>query len=168
MLEPFRARADLDGWGLDHGTWSVLRWVWPDADVPVLQLSMDLRRTPAEHYAIGQALRPLRDEGVAVIGSGNIVHNLRALNFRDPTPYPWALAFDAAVKARLEARDDEALIAWERLGPEASLAVPEPEHFLPLLYVLGAAVPGEKPDTFNDEVSSSLSMTSASFGLSLK
>jgi 4,5-DOPA dioxygenase extradiol len=145
--------------------WSVLRWMYPLADVPVLQLSLDMSRPRAEHHAIGAALRPLRDAGVMVMGSGNVVHNLRAVNFQDPTPYPWALAFDARIKQALAERDDAAVIGWERLSPEAALAAPDPEHFIPLLYALGAADPGEVPEVFNDEVFSSLSMTSAGFGL---
>jgi 4,5-DOPA dioxygenase extradiol len=165
LLGSWGAAVDADGRGLDHGTWSILVWMYPDADVPVVQLSLDMTRPPDEHYAMGQALRPLRDRGVMVMGSGNIVHNLRAVNFRDPAPYPWAVAYDAAVRDRLQARDDAAVIGWRELTPDASLAAPDPEHFLPLLHVLGAADPGETPRIFNGEVASSLSMTSAGFGL---
>lgn len=165
LLSAWDARTDAHGWGLDHGVWSVLRWMYPQADVPVLQLSLDRARTPEQHHAIGKALRPLRDAGVVVMGSGNIVHNLRAVNVQDPTPYPWALAFDETVKARLAARDDEAVVHWQTLSVEASLAAPDPEHFMPLLYALGAADPNEPPRIFNDEVFSSLSMTSAAFGI---
>jgi 4,5-DOPA dioxygenase extradiol len=165
LLAPWQAEVDSGGWGLDHGAWSILVWMYPKADVPVVQLSLDMTRGPEDHYAMGQALRPLRDRGVMVMGSGNIVHNLRAVNFRDPTPYPWATAYDAAVRGRLEARDDEALIGWRDLTADAALAAPDPEHVLPLLYVLGAADPGEAPWIFNGEVASSLSMTSVAFGL---
>jgi 4,5-DOPA dioxygenase extradiol len=164
-LSAWDATPDPDGWGLDHGVWSVLRWMYPLADTPVLQLSLDMGRPRSDHHAIGAALRPFRDAGVMVMGSGNVVHNLRHLNFRDPTPYPWALAFDADIRAALAARDDAAVIGWERLSPDAALAAPDPEHFIPLLYALGAADPAEAPSIFNHDVTSSLSMTSAGFGL---
>ena len=163
-LAPFRARADLDGWGLDHGAWSVLKFLFPKADVPVLQLSMDLRRTPAEHYAIGQALAPLRDEGILILGSGNIVHNLRLFNPNAPTP-DWSKAFDAEVGRRILAHDHAGLVDHLEIGPEARLAVPEPDHFLPLLYVLGTQGADEPAALFNEQVVGSLSMTSAAIGL---
>ena len=164
-LAPFRARADLDGWGLDHGTWSVLKFLFPKADVPTLQLSLDLRRTPAEHYAIGQALAPLREEGVMILGMGNIVHNLRLFNPRALQPLPWAQTFDDAVAARIRDRDHASLIDYLAIGPEAALAVPEPDHYLPLLYVLAAQGPDEAATTFNEQVVGSLSMTSAAVGI---
>ncbi len=162
LLAP-HARADVDGWGLDHGTWSVLKFLYPDADVPVLQLSMDVRRTPAEHYALGQALGALRDEGVLLLGSGNIVHNLRLYDPRATEGAAWAVQFNDAVKDRVLAGDDEAVIDWKTL-PGAALAVPEAEHFLPLLYVLGARRPGETVEILTDEVTGSLSMTSVLVG----
>ena len=163
-LAPFGARADLDGWGLDHGCWSVMKFLFPNADVPVLQLSLDLRRTPAEHYAIGQALAPLRDEGVLIVGTGNIVHNLRLYNPRATGPEPWAKAFDDTVADRLARGDDAALVNYLDLGPEAALSAPEPDHFLPLLYVMGARAPDERPTLFNRDVRGSLSMTSVAYG----
>jgi 4,5-DOPA dioxygenase extradiol len=165
LLAP-HARADLDGWGLDHGVWSVLRHMYPQADVPTLQLSMDLRLTPQGHYDIGHALAPLREEGVLILGAGNVVHNLRAYR---PGPagqaYPWALRFNAAVRAAIEAGDHAALIDYLALDPEARLAAPEPDHYLPLLYVLGAARPGERIELLTDEVVSSLSMLSVLIGV---
>ncbi len=163
MLEPFRARADLDSWGLDHGAWTVLRFMYPQADIPVLQLSMDIRRTPAEHFAIGRALRPLRERGVLILGSGNIVHNLRVENPRDGAPHPWALSFDAAVVERLENGDHDALLDWRSL-PGGAESVPESEHYLPLLYILGATHDGERPRLFNREIQGAVSMTCAAFG----
>lgn len=163
-LAAFNARADLDSWGLDHGAWTVLRWMYPDADVPVLQLSMDVRRDAAGHYAIGQALAGLRDEGVMILGSGNIVHNLRVPRPRGDEVFPWAGRFDALVADLLEAGDHQSLIDYAAM-PDARDAVPESEHFLPLLYVLGAARPNERPILFNREVLASVSMTCAGFGL---
>jgi 4,5-DOPA dioxygenase extradiol len=164
-LAPWRARADLDGWGLDHGCWSVLKFMYPDADVPVVQLSLDLRRTPAEHYEIGGALAPLREEGVLILGTGNIVHNLRLFDRVKAEPEPWAKTFDDAVAERVEAGDHAPLVAYERLGPEARLAVPEPDHYLPLLYVLATQGEKEPVQIFNRLVASSMSMTSVAVGL---
>lgn len=164
QLEAFRARADLDCWGLDHGSWTILRWMYPAADVPVLQLSMDVRRTPAEHYAIGQALAGLRDEGVMILGSGNVVHNLKVDRPRGNDPFDWAQRFDDAVLERVENADDAALIAYETLA-DAEMAVPENEHYLPLLYVLGARDPRERPRVLNRQVLASVSMTCYAFGV---
>lgn len=164
-LEAFRARADLDSWGLDHGSWTVLRWMYPDADIPVLQLSLDVRRTPAEHHAIGRALAGLRDEGVMILGSGNVVHNLKVDRPRGDEIFPWARRFDDLVADRVDAADDAALIAFDAL-PDAAMAVPENEHYLPLLYVLGARdAATERPTVFNRQVLASVSMTCYAFGL---
>jgi len=164
MLAP-HARADLDSWGLDHGTWSVLSHMYPEADIPVVQLSMDVRLAPRGHYRIGQALAPLRDEGVLILGTGNIVHNLRLFDRRPGAPaYPWAQRFNDVVKAKITAGDHEALIDYAGLDPETHLAFPEPEHFQPLLYVLGAMAPGDGVEFLLDEVFSSLSMTSVLIG----
>lgn len=165
-LSPFRARADLDGWGLDHGAWTVLMFMYPKADVPVVQLSLDLRRTPAEHYQIGQMLAGLRNEGVLILGSGNIVHNLRAFA-RNPstTPEPWTAAFDAAVGERVLAGDHQALIDYRSLSEGADMAVPEPDHYLPLLYVVATQQPGEPARAFNRQLFSAASMTSFAIGL---
>jgi 4,5-DOPA dioxygenase extradiol len=164
MLAP-HARADLDSWGLDHGTWSVLSHMYPEANIPVVQLSMDVRLAPRGHYQIGQALAPLRDEGVLILGSGNIVHNLRLFDRRPgAAPYPWAQRFNDVVKAKIAAGDHDALIDYAGLDPETHLAFPEPEHFQPLLYVLGAKAPGERVEFLLDEVFSSLSMTSVLIG----
>jgi 4,5-DOPA dioxygenase extradiol len=163
MLDAYRARADLDSWGLDHGAWAVLRFMYPQADVPTLQLSLDVRRSPAEHFAIARALRPLRDKGVMIVGSGNIVHNLRVERPRGAFVYPWAQTFDDAVVERLEAGDHAALVDWHQL-PGAADAVPEDEHYLPLLYVLGAAHEDETPRIFNRAIQGSVSMTCAAFG----
>ncbi|HKD54301.1 MAG TPA: 4,5-DOPA dioxygenase extradiol [Steroidobacteraceae bacterium] len=144
LLAPLPVRAD-HSWGLDHGTWSVLRHVFPQADVPVVQLSIDERQPPTFHHDLGARLRPLRDEGVLLIGSGDVVHNLHtyARGRHLQQPYEWALRFEAEVRARLLAGDHAPLIDYSSLGNDALLSVPTPEHYLPLLYVLGASVPGE-------------------------
>jgi len=164
MLAPY-ARADLDFWGFDHGTWSVLMHMYPEADIPVIQLSMDLRLAPRGHYQIGQALASLRDQGVLIMGSGNIVHNLRLFRRElDTPPAPFAQRFNETVKAKLLAGEDDALIDFASLDPEVKLCFPEPEHFQPLLYVLGAREPGEPVEFVNDHVYSTISMTSVLIG----
>jgi 4,5-DOPA dioxygenase extradiol len=158
------ARADLDSWGLDHGTWSVLHSMYPDADIPVLQLSQDIRLGPQDHYRIGQALAPLRDEGVLIFATGDIVHNLRIFDRRPGAVTPdWAIGFNDLVKAKIVEGDDQALIDYPAL-PNARAAFPEPEHFHPLLYVLGARTAGESVEFLTDEVLSTVSMTSVLIG----
>ena len=143
QLDRVPVQQSLD-WGLDHGTWSVLVHAYPDADVPVVQLSIDGTQPPAFHYALGRELAALRDDGILVLGSGGIVHNLARVVWDHAAPPPaWAREFDARVRGRLEAGDHEALIAYEQFGDAARLAVPTPEHYLPLLYVLGTQRPGE-------------------------
>jgi 4,5-DOPA dioxygenase extradiol len=144
LLAPLAVAADAS-WGLDHGTWSVLCHLFPEADVPVVQLSIDERQPPAFHYSLGERLRPLRDEGILVAGSGDVVHNLHTYAWgRHPQePYDWALRFEALVRERLAAGEHRSLVDYNSLGEDAVLAVPTPEHYLPLLYVLGASVPGE-------------------------
>jgi len=128
-------------WGLDHGTWSVLVHVYPQADVPVVQLSIDETQPAAYHYDLGRRLAPLRDEGVLVLGSGNLVHNLHTYAWgRHPVePYDWALRFEARARECMSAANHEPLIAYATLGPDAMLSAPTPDHYLPLLYVLGTA-----------------------------
>jgi len=124
-----------DTWGFDHASWAILHHMYPDADVPLVELSLDAAVSPAEHFEIGARLASLRDRGVLIVGSGNAVHNLRAVRWDDGAEaYPWAVEFDEWVRDRLEARDDDALIDYEQLGYVASLAVPTNEHYLPLLY----------------------------------
>jgi len=134
--------------GLDHGTWSVLKHLYPAADVPVFQLSIDITRDGAYHLALGRALAELRAEGVMIVGSGNVVHNLRildeSLGETDRASTDWAQSFDDTVKQAMDAGDTKALAAWERLTDGARLAVPFPDHYFPLLYAAGAAQAGEK------------------------
>jgi 4,5-DOPA dioxygenase extradiol len=151
--------------GLDHGCWGVLVAMYPEADVPVVQLGFDSRRPGPFHYALAKALAPLRDEGVLILGSGNIVHNLRLLDFGQEGGFDWAERFDAAVRARIEAGDHAALATWEGLGPDAARAVPSPEHFLPLLYVLAVQQPDDAARLFNaGTVLGAISMTSVLIG----
>ncbi len=138
LLAPIHV--SLDGsWGLDHGTWSVLKHVYPNADVPVVQLSIDATQPPQFHFDIGRRLAQLREEGVLILGSGNLVHNLRAYAWgvENAAPYPWAENFEAEAKGLIETANYAPLINYRSLGQEAMLSVPTPEHYLPLLYVLG-------------------------------
>jgi 4,5-DOPA dioxygenase extradiol len=136
LLAPVEVRLD-QSWGLDHGTWSVLAHAFPDANVPVVQLSLDASQPPRYHYELGARLAPLRDEGVLIVGSGNVVHNLgRILWAEDARPYDWAVRFNEKVRAHLAAREHQPLIDYASLGDDARLCVPTPEHYLPLLYVL--------------------------------
>lgn len=129
-----------DKWGLDHGTWSILRHMYPNADIPVYQLSLDVRRSNEEHIQLGEKLRPLREQGVLILGSGNIVHNLRLLQWRNvDAKLPWAEEFDLKIKLAMEKRDAKLLAGYEELGDIASLSVPSAEHYLPLLYCFGAS-----------------------------
>ena len=152
--------------GLDHGAWSVLCAMYPDADVPVVQLSLDTRRPAAFHYALGRELAPLRDQGVLVLGSGNIVHNLGIIDFRRRAGYDWAVRFDQALCERILARDHAALVAYETLDAAAALAIPTPEHYLPLLYVLALQGEDEPAALFNvATLMGSISMTSVAIGV---
>jgi 4,5-DOPA dioxygenase extradiol len=166
LLGPTPVALD-ERWGLDHGTWSVLCHAFPAADVPVVQLAIDETQPPALHYALGQRLRPLRGEGVLIVGSGNVVHNLHAYAWgRHPAePYDWALRFEAEVRRALVEERPATLVDYEALGRDALLSVPTPEHYLPLLYVLGARHDGE-PVAFPVEGidGGSVSMLSIRFG----
>jgi 4,5-DOPA dioxygenase extradiol len=136
LLAPVPVQADKS-WGLDHGTWSVLAHLYPNADIPVVQLSLDAAQSPAYHYELARKLGPLRDEGVLILGSGNVVHNLGRMNWsEDSPPYEWAVRFNDKVRAQLAARAHEPLIDYLTLDPGAHLSVPTPEHYLPLLYVI--------------------------------
>ncbi|MBK8340089.1 MAG: 4,5-DOPA dioxygenase extradiol [Flavobacteriales bacterium] len=131
--------------GLDHGAWSVLKHIWPNADVPVFQLSINWGRPPSYHYALARELRGLREKGVLILGSGNVVHNLGRLNWQAGAApvYDWALEFDRFVRDRVAQGDHQALVDYERLGATALAAHPTNDHYLPLLYTLGVAHPGE-------------------------
>jgi 4,5-DOPA dioxygenase extradiol len=137
LLAPLSVALD-ERWGLDHGTWSVLRHVYPDADVPVVQLSIDETQPASFHFELGRKLAVLRDEGVMILGSGNLVHNLHAYAWGRHTvnPYDWAVRFETMAREMMAADEYEPLIDYEKLGQEAILSIPTPDHYLPLLYVL--------------------------------
>jgi len=144
LLQPLPVQLDKS-WGLDHGTWSVLRHVYPQADIPVVQLSIDEGKPAAFHFDVGRKLAPLRDEGILIVGSGNLVHNLHAYAWgrHAPDPYDWAIRFEDRARELMLAGDTKPLIDYETLGREALLSIPTPDHYLPLLYVLGARQTGE-------------------------
>jgi|SRR5579875_5067 len=137
MLKPLPVSLD-NSWGLDHGTWTVLRHVYPNADIPVVQISIDETQPPSFHFEIGRKLAPLRAEGILILGSGNLVHNLHTYAWgRHVTdPYDWAIHFETEAKQMMLAGEYKPLIEYEKLGPEAKLSIPTPDHYLPLLYVI--------------------------------
>jgi 4,5-DOPA dioxygenase extradiol len=140
LLAPLPVHRD-EAWGLDHGTWSVLCHVYPLANVPVVQLSIDETQPASFHHEIGKRIAPLRDEGVLIVGSGNLVHNLHAYAWGQHTvePYEWTIEFEKRARELLLSGEDGPLVNYEsKLGREAVLAVPTPDHYLPLLYVIGA------------------------------
>ena len=145
LLAPLSVELE-ENWGLDHDTWAVLRHVYPQADVPVVQLSIDENQPSSFHYEIGKRLVPLREEGVLIVGSGNLVHNLHAYAWGKHTvqPYDWAVRFERNAKELLLAADDRPLVNYESLGRDALLSIPTPDHYLPLLYVLGTRIGGER------------------------
>jgi len=138
LLSPSSVTLD-DAWGLDHGTWSVLIHLFPKADIPVVQLSIDERQPPEFHYDLGRRLAALREEGVLIIGSGNLVHNLHAYAWgsHEVRPFEWAVRFEERVRKLLLKDEVAPLIRYEELGQDAMLSVPTPDHYLPLLYILG-------------------------------
>jgi len=144
LLSPLEVTLD-NSWGLDHGTWSVLRHVYPPADVPIVQLSIDETKPASFHFEIGRKLAPLRDEGVLIVGSGNLVHNLRTYAWgRHPRDsYDWAVRFETAAKGMMLAGDLKPLVDYETLGRDATLSIPTPDHYLLLLYVLAARQQGD-------------------------
>jgi len=143
-LAPIPVELDQE-WGLDHGAWSVLYHIFPEADIPVVQLSIDRTQLPSFHYEVGKLLAPLRDEGVLLLGSGNLVHNLQTYQWDRPDvgPFDWASRFEEKVRGLLQAGKDAQLIDYPAMGSEARLSVPTPDHYLPLLYVLGSRRKGE-------------------------
>lgn len=154
-------------WGLDHGAWGVLKPMFPAADIPVVQLSMDYGRPPQEHFAVGRRLAPLRDQGVLIVASGNTVHNLRTMRRDLPAgqAYDWAVAFDRWVAGRVERGELAQLADFQSVGQAAQRAQPTHEHFLPLLYAAGAADPQEPVRFFNDGyVAGSIAMRSIVWG----
>ena len=153
-------------WGLDHGAWSVLRHAFPDADIPVVQLSIDRTEPAAFHFELGRRLRDLRDEGILIAGSGDIVHNLHAAKFTSDAPaFEWATRFNAHAKMAIVEGRWNSLINYSALGDDARRSIPTPDHYLPLLYVLGAAYEDEPVNFFTDEIAlASISMLGVSIG----
>ena len=152
-------------WGLDHGAWSVLRRMYPEADIPTVQLSLDRSQHPHFHYDLGAELATLRNEGVLIVGSGNIVHNLRLLQWNAGKPYPWAAEFDRQAAELILAGQHDRLVAYPALGEAARLAIPTNEHYLPLLYILALQQPGESVSFFAEGVPlGSISMRSLRIG----
>jgi 4,5-DOPA dioxygenase extradiol len=159
-------------WGLDHGAWSIILHLYPEADIPVLQLSIDLTKGPQYHYELAKELAALRRKGVLILGSGNMVHNLRMLHLTGGMDsinteygYDWAHELNVRFKEKIASGDHVPLMKYESLHAAAKLAIPTPEHYLPLLYVLGLQEKNDVPTFFNDRlVAGSLSMTSVLFG----
>jgi len=154
-------------WGLDHGSWTVIRHMYPEANIPVLQLSIDYTKSPQEHYEIAQEIYALRKKGILVLGSGNMVHNLRMLNWQmiHGGGYDWAIDINNTFKNLIANGDHKPLIDYRNLGQEAMLAIPTPEHYLPLIYSLGMKKDKEEISFFNDKaVGGSLTMTSVLIG----
>lgn len=158
---------DKGEWGLDHGAWSVLKPMFPDADIPVIQLSMDYSRAPEDHYALARQLKALRDRGVLIVGSGNIVHNLRQMQrgASGSQAYDWALEFDQTIGGYLQQGNLDALQNFQKLGQMAKMAHPTHEHYLPLLYAAGAVEAREPMRFFNSSFQGgSISMRSVVWG----
>ncbi len=158
-------RAQIDNsWGLDHGTWSVLRRIYPNADIPVFQLSVDRLASAKVHFEIGSKLRTLREQGVLIFGSGNIVHNLARVNWDMDGGYSWAEEFDHYIKSNILSRNVENVIRFEQAGTSSSFAFTSLDHFAPLFYALGASDEKDNITVFNDScVLGSISMTSYLF-----
>ncbi|GAA4514251.1 4,5-DOPA dioxygenase extradiol [Sphingobacterium thermophilum] len=158
-----------DKWGLDHGSWSVIKHLYPDADVPVIQMSIDYTQPPAYHYALAKELAILRNKGVLIVGSGNIVHNLRMVAWQHLNTtgyaYDWAQYADEKMKEYIREGNHQPLIEYYKQGKEFQLAVPTPEHFIPMLYALSLQEKNEHIEIFNDAaVGGSLTMTSFKIG----
>ena len=170
LITSTQAGLDDAEWGLDHGTWSVLRHLYPDADIPVVQLSIDHFKTPQEHYALAKELSALRRKGILIVGSGNIVHNLRMIawdhNDVEPFGYDWALEVDEKVKHAILNGNHAFLTNFHENGEAFRLAIPTAEHYLPLLYTVALQEPADNVSIFNDKpIQGSLTMTSVALGL---
>ncbi|HEY9153450.1 MAG TPA: 4,5-DOPA dioxygenase extradiol [Anaerolineales bacterium] len=163
IIKNTEVKPDLD-WGLDHGTWTVLKRMFPKADVPVIQMSLDANIEPQKHYDISRQLKELREEGVLIIGSGNIVHNLRMARF-DDSAYNWAVDFDQRIANWISQNDHEPIIHYEKGDQAASLAINSAEHYVPLLYTLALKDENESVSFFADKVTGgAISMRSVRIG----
>ena len=156
-------------WGLDHGSWSVVKRMYPDADIPVLQLSIDYPQTGDYHYHLGKQLASLRERGVLILGSGNMIHNLRMVHWEKLSEpnfgYDWAHDMNATFKKLIASGNHESLINYEKLGSSSKLAIPTPDHYFPLLYILALHIKNDEIQFFNDRlVGGSLNMTSVQVG----
>lgn len=164
-LSEFGAEADNE-WGIDHAAWAVLFHMYPAADIPVIEVSIDIEKPPERHFEIGKKLRRLREEGVLIIGSGNIVHNLGKMDFQntDAAAYDWASEFDGAIKSYIENREFDKINGYKNLGRAAKLSAPTPEHFYPLLYALGASDKADQVSFPHEGIqNASISMRSVMF-----
>lgn len=157
-------------WGLDHGCWTVTKYLFPDADIPVIEMSIDYSKPAAFHYQLGKELAALRRKGVIIIGSGNSIHNLRMVDWNNmdtvDSGYDWAIGVNEKIRQFILEGDHQSLINFESLGREFKLAIPTPEHFIPLLYTLALQEKDEEPGIFNDHlVAGSLNMMSVKLGI---
>lgn len=164
-----KPKVELDHeWGLDHGTWTIVRHMYPDATIPVLQLSIDYNQPASYHYEIAKNLAALRKKGVLIIGSGNMVHNLRMVawdKLNESYGFDWAIEMNTIFKEKITSGDHKALIDYEKLNPAAKLAIPTPDHYYPLMYALGLKTEKDDISFFNDKpMAGSLTMTSVKFG----
>ncbi|MCW7457435.1 4,5-DOPA dioxygenase extradiol [Leptospira bandrabouensis] len=166
MVKSQNVKLDYE-WGLDHGAWSVIKHIYPDADVPIVQLSMDYKTSPEQHFQLAKELIPLRNHGVLIIASGNIVHNLRMVawdRLNEVYGFDWALNVNQKVKNWIMAGDNDSLIQFRNHGKEFEWAIPTAEHYLPLIYTLGTKLDSDKVSFFNDKpVAGALTMTSVRF-----
>lgn len=168
LLQPTEVGLD-EKWGLDHGAWSVLKHLYPKADIPVIQMSIDFSRPPEFHFKLAQQLQQLREKGILIVGSGNIIHNLRLVDFKnfdkDNYGFDWAVEAHASINQLLLDGNYKPLIDYKKQSSAWQLAIPTPDHFLPLIYTLGLQKKGEEMLLFNDKlVAGSLSMTSLKIG----
>ncbi|MEV0291493.1 4,5-DOPA dioxygenase extradiol [Kribbella sp. NPDC050820] len=164
VCKPTWVGQDIDSWGIDHGTWSVLLHAFPDAQIPVVQLSLNAFKDFDHHLELGRKLAPLRDEGILIVGSGNVVHNLRAVDYRQPeSGYDWALRFDDVARETLENSPNE--VAALDGHPDFARAVPTPDHYLPLLYIAGLADGEPLEQLVDGHAAGSISMAAYTLGL---
>lgn len=167
ILQPTPVELD-NSWGLDHGAWSVIKHLYPQANIPIIQLSLDYYKTPQQHFELAKMLKNLRNKGILIIGSGNIVHNLGRIDFanihKDNYGYDWAIEANQIFHKKLIDNDIAGLVDYEKLGSAFQLAVPTPDHYLPFIYSLGLKEKSDKVELFNDKLmAGSLSMTSVKF-----
>lgn len=166
LITSTKIKKSLD-WGLDHGTWSVLKHIYPKADIPTFQLSIDYNQPMQYHYDLAKQLKELRTKGVLIVGSGNITHNLNIVDFHDinAKPRAWTLEFDTKIKKFIDDRDHQAIIDYQKIGSSAKLAVPEPSHYIPLIYTLALQDDKDEIDYFYDKFHyGTLSMRCVKFG----